>query len=452
MGQAGSSYSTSPSTATTGTSSRACQERAARRRGVRVAAAYAAERGAQRRVRRAVVAGERRVRDRAERRLRARVTPRPCHDPSRSAASAGVSWAVCHAGRCVDDAAWAALTLSLTVARCDLDLVRLPPPRAGRRGLRGAGVHAAAGSRRTSPGRCRCSPSIVGRGRRLGHQPGLQPVRLGRRRARRGLRRAVRGLRRAALAPAAAGEADRRGRARAAPTGKRRRRPSRRAERSTTTWPRSRRSCASAASPDAGVTTATFVERNRAVVAARRRRRRSRACRCRRPVVRRRPRRLRRQRRRPGPPRRRQADPGGVEVAAGARPDRAGRWRRDGFQGVLAYTLREALWLHEQGISDDIVVAYPTVDRGALARAGRLAVRGGRDHADGRRRRPPRRGRLGALVPRRPGPGRDRHRRRPADRRPARRAQALAAVRHRATSSRWPGPSPSATASGSSAR
>jgi D-serine deaminase-like pyridoxal phosphate-dependent protein len=41
---------------------------------------------------------------------------------------------------------------------------------------------------------------------------------------------------------------------------------------------------------------------------------------------------------------------------------------RDGFQGVLAYTLREALWLEEQGVSDDIVVAYPTVDRGALAR------------------------------------------------------------------------------------
>lgn len=39
----------------------------------------------------------------------------------------------------------------------------------------------------------------------------------------------------------------------------------------------------------------------------------------------------------------------------------------DGMRGVLAYTLREALWLHEQGICDDIVVAYPTVDRGALA-------------------------------------------------------------------------------------
>jgi len=41
---------------------------------------------------------------------------------------------------------------------------------------------------------------------------------------------------------------------------------------------------------------------------------------------------------------------------------------RDGFEGVLAYTLAEALWILEQGITDDLVVAYPTVDRGALAR------------------------------------------------------------------------------------
>ena len=40
---------------------------------------------------------------------------------------------------------------------------------------------------------------------------------------------------------------------------------------------------------------------------------------------------------------------------------------RPGFAGVLCYTLREALWLHERGTSDDLVVAYPTVDRGALA-------------------------------------------------------------------------------------
>jgi D-serine deaminase-like pyridoxal phosphate-dependent protein len=41
---------------------------------------------------------------------------------------------------------------------------------------------------------------------------------------------------------------------------------------------------------------------------------------------------------------------------------------RNGFHGVLSYTLAEALWLEEQGITDDVVVAYPTVDRGALAR------------------------------------------------------------------------------------
>jgi D-serine deaminase-like pyridoxal phosphate-dependent protein len=40
----------------------------------------------------------------------------------------------------------------------------------------------------------------------------------------------------------------------------------------------------------------------------------------------------------------------------------------DGFAGVLAYTLAEALWLHESGVSDDIVVAYPTVDAAALRR------------------------------------------------------------------------------------
>ncbi len=41
---------------------------------------------------------------------------------------------------------------------------------------------------------------------------------------------------------------------------------------------------------------------------------------------------------------------------------------RDGFAGVLAYTLAEALWLHETGVSDDIVVAYPSVDGAALQR------------------------------------------------------------------------------------
>jgi D-serine deaminase-like pyridoxal phosphate-dependent protein len=40
---------------------------------------------------------------------------------------------------------------------------------------------------------------------------------------------------------------------------------------------------------------------------------------------------------------------------------------RPGFEGVLSYTLREALVLHDLGITDDLVVAYPSVDRGALS-------------------------------------------------------------------------------------
>ena len=50
-----------------------------------------------------------------------------------------------------------------------------------------------------------------------------------------------------------------------------------------------------------------------------------------------------------------------------------------GFAGVLAYSLREALWLCEQGVSDDIVMGYPTVDlvgleRLATSEAARAAV------------------------------------------------------------------------------
>jgi D-serine deaminase-like pyridoxal phosphate-dependent protein len=39
-----------------------------------------------------------------------------------------------------------------------------------------------------------------------------------------------------------------------------------------------------------------------------------------------------------------------------------------GYRGILAYTLPEALWLAACDTSDDIVVAYPTADRAALAR------------------------------------------------------------------------------------
>jgi D-serine deaminase-like pyridoxal phosphate-dependent protein len=39
---------------------------------------------------------------------------------------------------------------------------------------------------------------------------------------------------------------------------------------------------------------------------------------------------------------------------------------KPGFNGILSYTLREALWLAGAGLSDDIVMGYPTVDLGAL--------------------------------------------------------------------------------------
>jgi D-serine deaminase-like pyridoxal phosphate-dependent protein len=47
---------------------------------------------------------------------------------------------------------------------------------------------------------------------------------------------------------------------------------------------------------------------------------------------------------------------------------------RPGFQGTLAFTLPEALWLAELGF-EDIVVAYPTADREALATLARLPER-----------------------------------------------------------------------------
>ncbi|SCE64975.1 D-serine deaminase, pyridoxal phosphate-dependent [Micromonospora viridifaciens] len=40
---------------------------------------------------------------------------------------------------------------------------------------------------------------------------------------------------------------------------------------------------------------------------------------------------------------------------------------RPGWRGVMAFTLPEAIWLARTGISDNVLVAYPTADRGALA-------------------------------------------------------------------------------------
>jgi D-serine deaminase-like pyridoxal phosphate-dependent protein len=46
-----------------------------------------------------------------------------------------------------------------------------------------------------------------------------------------------------------------------------------------------------------------------------------------------------------------------------------------GFQGLMTFTLPESLWLHEHGF-DDMLIAYPTADRGALAELGRLDSEG----------------------------------------------------------------------------
>jgi len=39
---------------------------------------------------------------------------------------------------------------------------------------------------------------------------------------------------------------------------------------------------------------------------------------------------------------------------------------RPGYRGLMAYSLPEALWLHQDHASDDILVAYPTVNRAAI--------------------------------------------------------------------------------------
>jgi D-serine deaminase-like pyridoxal phosphate-dependent protein len=43
---------------------------------------------------------------------------------------------------------------------------------------------------------------------------------------------------------------------------------------------------------------------------------------------------------------------------------------REGFRGLMTFTLRESLWLHGHGF-DDLLLAYPTTDRSALAELAR---------------------------------------------------------------------------------
>jgi D-serine deaminase-like pyridoxal phosphate-dependent protein len=46
---------------------------------------------------------------------------------------------------------------------------------------------------------------------------------------------------------------------------------------------------------------------------------------------------------------------------------------RDGFRGLMTFTLPESLWLAGEGF-EDLLLAYPTADRSALARVGREPV------------------------------------------------------------------------------
>ena len=121
-----------------------------------------------------------------------------------------------------------------------------------------------------------------------------------------------------------------------------------------------------------------------------------------------------------------------------------------GFRGVHAFTVPEALYLAEQGF-DDIVVAYPSVDRAAIARVARLEAERpkARAGADGRRPPPPRPDRGGDRRRPRAGPRLPRHRRRlVAARRAdgADRAEALAGPRRRPRRAGWRRRSPSAPA------
>ena len=45
--------------------------------------------------------------------------------------------------------------------------------------------------------------------------------------------------------------------------------------------------------------------------------------------------------------------------------------RDDAFRGLMTFTLPETLWLHGEGF-DDLLLAYPTADRGALSELGLL--------------------------------------------------------------------------------
>ena len=82
---------------------------------------------------------------------------------------------------------------------------------------------------------------------------------------------------------------------------------------------------------------------------------------------------------------------------------------RPGFRGLMTFTLPESLWLHGHGF-DDLLLAYPTADRGGAGRAG-AARDGAPADPDGGLGRAPRlhRGGRGRGRPADPGLHRARH-------------------------------------------
>lgn len=63
---------------------------------------------------------------------------------------------------------------------------------------------------------------------------------------------------------------------------------------------------------------------------------------------------------------------GGTPIRVAAKSVRC-RWvlqnvlSRQGFAGVMGYSLAEAIWLVRTGVTDDVLLGYPSADRGALA-------------------------------------------------------------------------------------
>lgn len=54
---------------------------------------------------------------------------------------------------------------------------------------------------------------------------------------------------------------------------------------------------------------------------------------------------------------------------------------RPGYAGVMSYSLAESCWLVDEGVTDDVLLAYPTVDRAGLAALTERSIEGERRRA-----------------------------------------------------------------------